>query len=270
MKTFTNKILEEAESNHYIFQQECYFTGSKKLQDMLLLFNNRIRDYYWNYATKLDIDKRSLREGIQRIVDFYKSIDRQPAIYITPFSRPKNLPEFIKTLGFQSKYRDAWMFYDNSSPKIKLPEGFTIRPVESKEEMKVFVEIFNQSYSGATPEEPYGALPKEYGECLFDSFKNSGKDKNVVNCLGFFKGNPVGIATLIYSGKFGVIYNVGTVPQLRKKGIGAALTLNAVSTSIKNDAKIVFLQTEEGSYNEAYYKKLGFSTRFIGECMSQD
>ena len=264
MSSLENNVLEEAESKHYVFQQECYSGGSKKLQNMLLLYHNRIKDYYWNYATKLNIDEKSLRKIIGEIIDFYTDLNRQPTIYLTPFSRPKNLPELIKTFGFQSKYRDAWMFYDNSTPRIELPEGFTIRRVESKDEMKVFVEIFNQSYSGATPEEPWGALPKEYGECLFDSFKNSGKDKTVVNFLGFFKGNPVGIATLIYSGKFGVIYNVGTIPQLRKKGIGAALTLNAVSDSIKNNARIIFLQTEDGSYNEAYYKK------FVGEGFCRD
>lgn len=48
-------------------------------------------------------------------------------------------------------------------------------------------------------------------------------------------------------------------------GIGSALTLNAVADSVKNNAKIVFLQTEQGSFNEKHFANLGFSVKFIGQ-----
>lgn len=157
------------------------------------------------------------------------------------------------------------MFFESAEPQFAMSENFTIKPVETVEEMKIFIDVFKRSYGGATPDEPYGALPKEYGECIFESFSKPQKDKNTIHYLGMLGDELVGIATLIYSGEFGCIFNVGTIPNYRKRGIGKALTLNAVADSIKNGAKIVFLQTEQGSFNEKYYTKLGFSAKFIGE-----
>ncbi|MFH1472508.1 MAG: aminopeptidase [Nanoarchaeota archaeon] len=136
--------------------------------------------------------------------------------------------------------------------------------------MKLFIDVFHQAYGGATPDEPYGALPKEYGECLINSFTNPLKGKTTIHYLGLLNGIAVGIATLFYSEKFGCITNVGVVSFQRKKGIGALLTINAIADSIKNKAEIVFLYTEEGSINEKYYQKLGFSTKFIGESFLLD
>lgn len=264
MVVLSNEILEEAENLHYNFQIGCYFSDSKKIQGALLLWSEKIKDSYWNYATKINIDEKVLPKLVKQIIDFYKLKNRQPAIYFTPFTIPQDLPNLIKKFGFQPKYKDVWMFYEKAEPKVVMPQKFVIKPVETKEEMKIFVDIFNQSYSGATPEEPYGALPKEYGECLFNSFTQQ-KDKKIIHYFGLLDKKAIGIATLILSGNYGCIYNVGTIPSHRTKGIGSALTLNAVADSIKTDAKIVFLQTEQGSFNEKYFTNLGFSTKFIGE-----
>lgn len=233
MAIFTNEILEESENRHYKFQMGCYFSGSKKIRGAFLLWNDKIQDSYWNYATKINIDEESLPELIKKITSFYRAKNRQPAIYLTPFTRPKNLPEITKQFGFKSKFRDAWMFYEKTEPQVILPQNFIMKQVETGEEMKIFAYIFHQAYGGVTPEEPYGALPKEYGECLFESFSKPQRDKRIIHYLGILDKRPVGIATLIYSGRFGSIYNVGTIPSYRKKGIGSALTLNAVADSKK-------------------------------------
>jgi hypothetical protein len=261
---FTNEILEKAENEHYRFQAGCYFSGSEEIQGALFLWS-KIKDSYWNYATKIDIKEKYLEKLMKKIIEFYKNKDRKPTIYFTPFTKIRNLPELIEKFGFKSKYKDAWMFYEGREPKFEMPENFTIKPVETIEEMKVFTDIFSQSYGGATSDEPYGALPKEYSECIFESFSKPQKNKSVIHYLGILGDKPVGIATLIYSGEFGCIFNVGTNPVYRKKGMGKALTLNAVADAMKNGASIVFLQTEQGSFNEKYYTKLGFSTKFIGE-----
>jgi len=265
MVVLTDKILEQAEKWHYKFQQGCYFSDSKKTQNVLLLWNNKIKDSYWNFATEIDINEKSFHSFTKRIIDFYKTKNRQPTLYFTPFTRLKNLPELAKNIGFKSMFKDVWMFYKKDKPKIVIPQNFVIKKVKTKEEMKIFVNIFNQAYSGATPEEPYGKLPKEYSECLFESFVKTQEDRKTVHYLGFLDGKPTGIVTLIYTGKFGCIYNLGTIPNHRKKGIGSALTLNAVVDSIENNAEIVFLQTEKRSFNEKYFTSLGFSTKFIGE-----
>lgn len=261
----SDKVMEEAENRHYEFQIGCYFSNSKNIEGASLFWNDKIRDSFWNYATKINTNEGSLEELIKEIIVFFKAKIRQPTVYFTPFTKPRSLTEILKRFGFVPKYKDSWMFYEKSEPNIILPENFVIKEVKTKEEMKIFVNIFHQAYGGASPEEPYGALPKEYGECLLDSFVKPQKGKIVINYLGCLDSKPISIATLIYSGNFGCIYNVGTIPDHRGRGFGATLSLNAVAASIKNNANIVFLQTEQGSFNEKYYTNLGFSTKFICE-----
>ena len=50
-----------------------------------------------------------------------------------------------------------------------------------------------------------------------------------------------------------------------KKGVGSALTINCVYDAFDKGVKFIFLQTEKGSYNEKYYNKLGFNTKFVGK-----
>lgn len=265
MPKITDELMREAENKHYEFQMGCYFSDSKEIKGARLMWSDKISDMYWNYATKINADEKTKGALIRKIISFYKSINRQPELYITPVTEPKNLAEFAKKIGFKSMSRDVWMFYGGEEPRIKMLDKFTIKYIKTKDEIVLFAKLFHQAYGGATPDEPYGALPKEYGESLIDSFSTPQKGKTVINYLGFLDGVAVGIATLIFSGNFGCIYNAGTIPARRGKGIGALLTMNAVADSIKNKAEIVFLQTEQGSVNEKYYQALGFSTKFIGE-----
>lgn len=147
MTKFTNEILEKAENEHYRFQTGCYFSDSEEIEGALLL-RSKIKDSYWNYATRINISEKHLEELIKKIIDFYKTKKRQPAIYFTPFTKMRNLLELIEKFGFKSKYKDAWMFYEGAKPKFEMPENFIIKPVETEKEMKIFTDIFIQSYGG--------------------------------------------------------------------------------------------------------------------------
>ncbi len=147
MTIFTKEILEKAENEHYRFQTGCYFSDSQEVEGALFLWS-KIKDSYWNYATKINIGEKYLEKLIKKIIEFYKNKGRKPTIYFTPFTKIRNLPELIEKFGFKSKYKDAWMFYEGAEPKFEMPENFTIKPVETEKEMKVFTDIFRQSYGG--------------------------------------------------------------------------------------------------------------------------
>jgi len=257
------KILKGAEAAHYDLQQGMYFSGRKKIAGATLLWSNKVKDSYWNFATQIDVSVEKVQDLIKKVVQFYRTKNRHPTIYVTPFTNPKNLPELLGKHGFTSQLKDAWMFYKGDAPKIAMPRGLTIKRVESQTDMKTFLGVFNNAYGGATSEDPYGAIPPEYNETLATSFKEN--DKRIFHYLGLLNGEPVSIATLIRDEKYAGIYNVGTVANKRKLGLGTALTMYCAAEAIKNGIETVFLQTEKGTYNEKYYNKLGFSTKFIGE-----
>ena len=259
-------ILEKAEDQHHKFQIGMYFSNMKKTPEATFLWSDKIIDSDWNFASKINVSEKNLENFVEQVIEFYKSKNRNPAIYTTPFTNPKNISNLIEKFGFKLEFTDLWMFYEKDQPKIKIPNNFTIKEVKTEEEMELFVKIFYKAYSGETEEETYGELPKEYSETLFDSFKNEQINKKIIHYLGFLGDVAISIATLIYSKDYAGIYNVGTIPNERKKGIGSALTLNCVNEAFNNNVKHIFLQTEEGSYNEKYYNKLKFDTKFSGKC----
>ncbi|MCD6229501.1 MAG: aminopeptidase [Candidatus Diapherotrites archaeon] len=83
-------------------------------------------------------------------------------------------------------------------------------------------------------------------------------------------GKPVGIATLVVSKRFGLVTNIAVLQEHRGKNLGSAMSLNTVSEAIEKKADIIFLQTEHKSTNEKFYKKLGFSTKFLGTAFALD
>ena len=262
------EIIRKAETFHYNFQTGMYFSGLKESNEAAFLCSNKIKDFYWNYASQ--INTQSPEKFIHQTIEFFKDRNRQPAVYITPFTKPIGLSKTLKSSGFEIKSQDAWMFYRGGKPKIVFPKNFKIKKVETQKEMEAFVNIFNRAYGGATPNEPYGALPPDYSQALLESYKQKNKDKKIIHYLGLLENKPVGIATLIYSDEYGGIYNIGTIPAQRGKGISSLLTLTCILEAIQTGAKNVFLQTEQGSYNEKFSSNIGFTTEFIGQTFVLD
>ena len=260
----TQDIVNVIEKAHYQNQQWMYFSEMKMIDGAVLLYSDIIDDFFWNYATLINTTQGKMHKLIKEIITFYRNKKRQPSIYITSFSKPQNISKHLDEHDFKIELKDAWMVYERKTHLIKKQKDLIIKEVGSNEDMEIFIKVFYEAYGGASNDEPYGELPPTYGEALRLSFKNHSKETVIVHYLGFIDEEPVGIGTLISSKGFGGIYNVGTSSKYRRNGIGSAISLKAIEDSKKEGNVITYLMTEEGSYIEKFYKKLGFSTKFIG------
>lgn len=248
--------LEEIENKHYEFQIGMYFSEAKQIEGTQLMYSNIVEDFYWNYATK--INSTNPEKLLKEVEEFFKKINRIPAIYITPWSKPENFTEIAEKMSYKNSASDAWMIYKGEKQEIS--ENIEIKEVKTEQEMQTLLEVFEKSYSD--PDDPYGIIPPAYKEALLKSFDNKGK--KIIHYLGFSEGKPVGLSTLIHNNEYGGIYNIGSIPKIRKKGIGTAISLHPINQAIDKGCKYIFLQTVPKSYNEKFYTKLGFETQFIG------
>lgn len=257
----TKKLIERAEKLHDTFMLKFYYSGFKEIKGARLFYSNKIKDPYWNHAAHIKTSEEEIYDLIIKIKEFYKSKNRTPALHVNSFTQPPNIKSILFKEGFKSFSNDSIMFYGGKD--IALDSDLEVRKVQTKKEIKIFVEVFNLAYGGANPDEPYGKLPPEYSEVLLESFNNN--DENIKHYIGFINNEAVAIGTLIVNYKFGLLCNLGVSPSYRKKGFGAIMSLFRVKEALNLGCKIIFLLTEEGSYNEKLFTKLGFETKSIGE-----
>jgi len=257
-------ILQESEGYNYDFLTGCYFTGKRQLIGATAVWSDSIKEPSWNFAGAIDVEEDKVTRMVADVTSFLQEKGRLPSVVITPFTHPHNLREEIEQRGFIHKYTEVWMFYNERRPQVLLPDGLNIKKVEDDAEKAVMVDLFNRAHSGAE-DEVYGELPPEYGEALRKFDPNLFNDRSITHYLGIMNGIPAGYATLINHDKFAGIYNVGIVPEFRRRGIGSTLTLNAVNDAFNQNSEYIFLITEQGTSNERLYNHIGFTTEFTSE-----
>ena len=251
---------------NFSFQNGMYLDGKKQIQGANIYFSNYILDHYWNYAIDMDTNNNNVELIVNGIEETMLQMKRKPAFYITPWTNPKD--KFINCLtlkGYKEQFQDAWMFYVGEG--LVETKALSISLIDLKEDADIFCQIFGAVYGGSpTVNEPYGGLPPSYLEALRQSF--SRKSVETYHFVGRLNGQPVSIATLVYKDGWGAIYNVGTLPELRGKGLGSEVSLECINFWKKKNGQILFLQTEAGSGVEKFYTKLGFKTHYVGACWS--
>jgi len=255
----------EAKNAHYLLQTGAYFSSIHDLRGAQATFSDKVPDFIWNHAARISVSPDEVSGLIERVIHFYVEHDRLPCLYLSPMTRPTDLGQELVNRGFEVQDEEAWMFYVAGRPApVETPPGFRIELIERQEQMKAFVRVFNEAYEDIDP---------GYGEALEREFQATRPRQKVIHhYLGLLGNEAVGVASLYSSGRYGGIYNVGTVPEHRRRGIGSSLTLRAVDDSFSLGTNVIFLQAEKGTDVERLYSHLGFTTSFVrqGYVLSQE
>jgi ribosomal protein S18 acetylase RimI-like enzyme len=211
---------------------------------------------YWNNAL---IDKPLSEDELKLIENIFIERKRTPAFY---FEHKKELQPFIDLLikqGYLFKFEDSWMFY--SGKNIDTTQFDKVKKIQAEDELTTFLKVFNSCYQKDDPQNVYGELG-EYltvTERVWHKYKNSKR----IEYFMVHKGEkPVTVSSLTNFEGIGYISNVGSLREVRGEGFGKLATLTCVNQSIKNGNTITCLATEEGTYPNEFYKRIGFETKF--------
>jgi hypothetical protein len=226
-----------------------------------ILFSQSEQSPFWNYAL---VDKVLNEKELMGIEENLTSRYRKPMIYFE--SRPELviLKEHLLARGYSLFSEDSWMFYENTWPLAVDTNTFSsVRRVESEAELKVWIETMDKSYVVNDPQNPYGPIGT-YAALAERAWKANHKEGVFDYFIAFKDDKPVAVATLTQKGALGYISNVGSLPEVRGEGYGKLITLFCVNESLLAKNTDTFLATEEGTYPNVFYKKIGFKTRFTG------
>lgn len=260
------KNIQLMEDYHFNCLQGMYFSNIVQTEFFTLLSSKLVEDSYYNYCAKMNVEDELFSANWNKVKEYFIGINRTPSLYVTPSSNLYCSP-ILNAFKLTKQYTDAWMILDNPTilGTINLKKEVSVSEIDSHREFDVFVKTFQDAYSGDNPDDPYANLSPTYVESLRASYNiKDSFDRH--HYIAEWKGKPVGVATAIEAAGIVAIYNVGTITQYRNNGIGKALM--AKITQEFASAKLLFLQTEYGSYVEKWYQNMGYKTVFLGECYS--
>jgi ribosomal protein S18 acetylase RimI-like enzyme len=168
--------------------------------------------------------------------------------WLMPHLRPADWEKTLSAYGFGFSADTPGMAMDllalNGSAGA-VP-GLEIRLVDEAGLLHTWVEMFVRGYG----------LPADWSSAIFDIWMKLGLDFPVRNFLGYWHGEPVSTSSIFYGGGAAGIYDVATLPEVRGKGIGAALTLHPLVEARARGYRVGTLQSSEMGFS--VYKKLGF------------
>lgn len=242
--------------SYFALQYTIMFDSMKELEFATIGHNDTDRAVWWNSAL---VNSRIAPSQIKKIESYFKSIRRNPTLY---FERRKNLIPLIRNLEdskYHRAFEDSWMFM---SPPREFHLDFSgVKKVKTEPALEQFLSTFDDCYQKNDPQNPYGELG-----AYLDVAKRVWHKHNRSNRLEYFmvfrSNEPVAVSTLTNFNGIGYISNVGSLRSVRGKGFGKIATLYCVSESIKNGNFIHCLATEEGTYPNEFYRRIGFAIKF--------
>jgi GNAT superfamily N-acetyltransferase len=169
-----------------------------------------------------------------------------------PSTRPTDLAERLAAHGFIHGGDMPGMAMDlqKINEPTKPPTGLTIKRVDRENDIRTCCQIVF-ARTGGMPLPIANAFAD-----LYASVGNGTSSTSIRYYLGFLNGEAVAAANLVLAAGVAGIYNVATVPEAQRKGIGSAITLAPLHEARALGYRIGVLGSSEMGYK--VYLRLGF------------
>jgi GNAT superfamily N-acetyltransferase len=198
------------------------------------------------------LDAKFSEENASKHIEHIKSQYSDSKIpllwWISPSDKPSSLSEKIQKHGFSYSDEAIGMAMElDTLVKKDLPNGVTIELVKDTDMLKVWCDTLIAGYE----------LPEFVSDIFYDFYMSIGLDnKDIYNYIAMLDGKPVATSSVLFSSGVAGIYNVSTMKNARKKGIGSAITTIPLLMAKELNYSTAVLQSSK--IGQTVYEKLGF------------
>ena len=170
--------------------------------------------------------------------------------WVGPSTRPPDLGALLEESGFRHREDVPWMAVelDLASEPPPSPE-LVVQRVSAGDLQRAWTEVMAEGFGLSAPVASY----------LGEAAEAAGYDAMGpwLRYVGFVGDRPVATSGLVPTDEVAGVYNVTTVPALRRRGFGAAMTGRALLDARARGYRVAVLGTS--SMGRGIYERMGFS-----------
>ena len=167
--------------------------------------------------------------------------------WITPSTLPLDLVSHLERYGFKGEQPMPGMGVDLAilDEHPSMPPGFVVQKVADETDFKIYIQVFLEGFE----------MPEFVGDAFFELFGHI-DSPSVHSYLGWLNGKPVATSMLLLAAGVAGIFNVATIPEARRKGIGALMTARPLLETRAMGYRVGTLGASEMGFS--VYRSLGF------------
>ena len=172
---------------------------------------------------------------------------------VGPLAESAELRARLENAGLQPGDPQPAMLADLSElpPRPRI-EGLVIGTAVGPEERRTWGQLTIAAF------EMDGKLGDAMGAC--EATIPEGLFEDHLRFTAYLEGKPVAVSSLVMTDDIAGVYAVATLPQARKRGIGTAMTLHAMTEGLQRGAKMATLQATP--MGRPIYESIGFQKLF--------
>ncbi|OGO15168.1 MAG: hypothetical protein A2Y93_00575 [Chloroflexi bacterium RBG_13_68_17] len=171
---------------------------------------------------------------------------------VGPTTRPPNLGQHLARRGFALAEDIPALFLDlDIAPaEAPAPPGFRVEPVENNLRLEEWFRAWARGFD----------VPPFFTAAFRDAYTHVGfgDDRPLRNLVGFLDGVPVATATVFLAAGLASLHSITTVPEARRRGLGAAITQAALHVARGRGVRTAVLHSTPMGLD--LYRRLGFQT----------
>ncbi len=223
----------------------------------LLWFECDVPSPMFNVAHRARLSSSNVDQAITMVKENYARRDLPFVWWVDPSSTPLALSKHLTSAGFVPAGETTGMAVDlaktieqETENKKRNPAELEVLPTTDEESLVLFARTMCDGFE----------IKEKIKEAVVELSlaMGYGAEGPLVNYVGYVDGRSVTTSSLFVDGDIAGIYNVSTLPEARRRGFGAEVTLAPLREAARRGCKVAVLHASAMAV--PMYRRLGFKT----------
>lgn len=228
-----------------------YYPGAELREDSEIeWFITGLPSTLLNGVLRTRFDEANADAKIAQVIDLFTARNVPISWGVGTTDRPTDLGKRLEARGFVRVHTETGMaadlltLYEGGT----IPSNFSIVEVSNLAFLKQYAHVSMRGFDNT----------EEHTAIYFQTYTNIGFGLHLPwrHFLGFLDGEPVAASSLLLHAGVAGVYGVATIPEARRMGIGAAMTLAPLRLARSRGYQLGILSPSEMGLN--VYQRLGF------------